>query len=644
MKTKTVFTYLLIVIFVNILFNFFPPVQHTQQHLKTRLPRTIIPYNNKSNTSMPSKSSNLDKPPLNTGTSFSNLTLAPNEGDHIRFDKGWSRMNKFLTTNHSILKLGRSNIIHEWLAYQIATHLRLNHIFLQGPATYLHECHDMSKFEARFAHPLRYKLPVYGMLTQHLARAEQNSPGLWKQTAKCHDPQTKHMPELSAVDFIMGHTDRKANCHVMGDAVIPIVNDAVNAELSFANFKNPDQQNILYNMMMQQDSTHARLAHYLAMILPRNSFDNITLHKIISDAKQTFPCHPSDTQRVERLLVAIQYRWLQLQRWLDVYAKHPALSVLIFTMDSLATRVQAAQHGGPAGEIVVRSSLEASLRSLGCSVHVATSDKDYDNLAQRQNYSILIFDPWTVLEKHTGGVRPRQLARQQLNHVYVLDFFGSESNVLGIPSSRILSAFPTRNAQATFLGFSLTKPGPRLQIARNQGVIWGKDIKYYASKLGKSIIHTASSICTLVAISKHLNHDLQQHKNITFIGPQSVKNFKTLLQSSKFLLGLGHPLSGPSGLDAMQAGAMLIIPDFSLNPLQMQAGKHFESQHPYMTTFVGPPYVCTFQVLESGTANTTELHRCIERAVTTTLEPRIPDDFQSEVYEKRVAKIFNIAQ
>lgn len=267
----------------------------------------ITPAPNKSNTLVPAL--------LNLH--IANLTLAPNEGDHVRFDKGWSRMNKFLIANHRILKLGRSNIIHEWLAYQIATHLQIDYIFLQGPSTYLHECDDMSAFEAKFAHPLRYKLPVYGMLTQHLARAQQNSPGLWKQTAKCHDPKTKHMPELSALDFVMGHIDRKANCHVMGDAVVPIDNDAVNEELSFVRFTNPDQQNILHNMMMERRSVYAGLADYLRQILPRNPFHNATLDNIRFQAAQTFPCHPSDHERVDRLLVAVVHRWWVLQRWIQ---------------------------------------------------------------------------------------------------------------------------------------------------------------------------------------------------------------------------------------------------------------------------------------------------------------------------------------
>ena len=308
-------------------------------------------------------------------------------------------------------------------------------------------------------------------------------------------------------------------------------------------------------------------------------------------------------------------------------------SVLIFTMDSITTRVKAAQHGGPAGEIVVRESLQKSLRVLGCTVHVATSDEHYDKLTHSKNYNIMIFDPWTVLETHNREVRPRTLARERKNDVYVLDFFGVESNMLGLRSSHILTAFPT--SSGTFLGFSVDKQGTRSQISTNRGIIWGKEMKYYSSVFGKSIVNAALSMCTLVSISKHLTF---QHPNITFVGPQTTENFKSLLQSSKFLLGLGHPLSGPSGLEAMQAGAMLIIPKFSSSPYQMGV----DSQHPYMTRFVGAPYVCTFQVLDSGRANTTEVQMCVHKALTTTLEPKIPYDFQSDVYNDRVTKIFGL--
>ena len=67
-----------------------------------------------------------------------------------------------------------------------------------------------------------------------------------------------------------------------------------------------------------------------------------------------------------------------------------------------------------------------------------------------------------------------------------------------------------------------------------------------------------------------------------------------------------------------------------------------DSQHPYLASAVGAPYVCTFQVFDSGTANKTEVEGCIRKALTTTLEPKIPYDFQRHVYDTRVVNIFGL--
>ena len=574
---------------------------------------------------------------------FHELMLSANEGEHRRFDKGWSRMNKFLLANHSILKLGYSNIIHEWLSYQIAVLLKIDYIFSQGPATYIHECDDMSKFEAKFAKPLHYGLPVYGMLTRHLKRAEQNSPGLWKQTAKCHDPLTRHMPELSALDFVMGHIDRKANCHVMDDAVIPIDNDAVNYDVLFEKFTNPDQQNILYTMMQNQ-AFQIKMAKYLLAILPIHPFTKANLDKIRQDANQTFSCHASDAQRVNQLLVVIQNRWDVLWSWLgnaNFSRISKDCSVLIFTMDSLTRRVLAAQNAGPAGEIVVRISLQTSLLDLGCKIDIATSDTEFNTMSHNGNHSILIFDPWTVVEQRDHKVLPRELAEKNKNKVYILDFFGSEPNVLGVSSSQILTAFPGFDTTSTFLGFFSDDNTTRSNVRFNRGIIWGKDKAYYSSVLAKSVLETVASICPLVSVCKHASHDFQ-HSNVTFVGHQSVQDFRALLQSSRFLLGLGHPLSGPSGLEAMQAGAMLIIPEFSSSPYKISGNDNITSQHPYMAKEVGAPYVCTFPVLQSGHADHFGLEMCVKKALRVTLEPKIPNLFHRGMHRDRVAKIFGL--
>jgi hypothetical protein len=151
-----------------------------------------------------------------------------------------------------------------------------------------------------------------------------------------------------------------------------------------------------------------------------------------------------------------------------------AKRVLIFTMDSLASTIEAAKHGGPAGEITVRSSLEAQLLELGFVLHVAASDAQYARLAEaalarqrssgRQYYSAIIMDPWTWAEKAPSSsgkaVQPRPILNGAENITYILDFFGNKQltirdATLSIAKRQVLTAFPSPFGES-FLGFYFT--------------------------------------------------------------------------------------------------------------------------------------------------------------------------------------------
>ena len=135
--------------------------------------------------------------------------------------------------------------------------------------------------------------------------------------------------------------------------------------------------------------------------------------------------------------------------------------VLLFTMDSLLKTIEEAKHGGPAGEITVRTSLEAGLLELGFSLDVAGSDDHFAQLsaaalsALRRSgthyYRFIIMDPWTWAEKappsaHTA-VRARPLLEGRENATFILDFFGNKKLAirdaeLKIPKAHVLTAFP----------------------------------------------------------------------------------------------------------------------------------------------------------------------------------------------------------
>jgi DNA-binding NarL/FixJ family response regulator len=75
--------------------------------------------------------------------------------------------------------------------------------------------------------------------------------------------------------------------------------------------------------------------------------------------------------------------------------------VLVFTMDSLTEYVRRAAAGGPAGEIAVRTGLEAELRALGVEVVTAASDGEFAahtaTALAADGFDAYVLDPWTFV-------------------------------------------------------------------------------------------------------------------------------------------------------------------------------------------------------------------------------------------------------
>ena len=90
------------------------------------------------------------------------------------------------------------------------------------------------------------------------------------------------------------------------------------------------------------------------------------------------------------------------------------------------------------------------------------------------------------------------------------------------------------------------------------------------------------------------------HPNIVFHGHLESSEWRNLLRASKFVLGLGDPLLGPSAIDAVVSGCVFINPIYTdprtkfpelTDPATGQP--YYASQHPYLQHSVGKPYVCT---------------------------------------------------
>ena len=157
-----------------------------------------------------------------------------------------------------------------------------------------------------------------------------------------------------------------------------------------------------------------------------------------------------------------------------------------------------------------------------------------------------------------------------------------------------------------------------------QGVIWGKDPKHF-----EGVTDIIKQIADVVPMKSTASLPVFQHPNVQWLGHQNSVSWRKLLLSSRFLLGLGHPLLGPSAIEAAASGCMFINPTYK-KPVR---GEY--SQHPYAQKVIGEPYVCSV-ALENHSA----VMSCVQKALKTNLSPVLPKDFTKEAYINRVKHIF----
>ena len=227
--------------------------------------------------------------------------------------------------------------------------------------------------------------------------------------------------------------------------------------------------------------------------------------------------------------------------------------------------------------------------------------------------------------------------------IYVLDFFGSKKirgTGLNIPVDRFLTAYKT-NSYNSFLGYFIDETNMRNsshievrnsseKYKKNQGIIWGKDPKHFDGK-----IEIIKSVANKVLLLTTASINIFEHSNIVWLGHQEANHWLELLSQSKFLLGMGDPLLGPSAVDAISRGCMFLNPMYD-KPVIVN-DQMFQSQHPYAAENIGEPYVCSYKINDI-----LSLEKCIEKALRTTLKPYVPKHFTKEAYRQRVIDIFKL--
>lgn len=322
---------------------------------------------------------------------------------------------------------------------------------------------------------------------------------------------------------------------------------------------------------------------------------------------------------------------------------------VIFTMDSISTYEENSLKGGASGEITIRKSLEFAFQHFSVDVSVIKSDAEFNKL-NLSPFDIIILDPWTwaaagkstsyflycnfilihALNLTLGWVPKRNIVGNE-DKLFFLDFFGNKELRGGkfrVSPKRFLTAFPT--TINSFLGYYMEPLINGLSLVKEDyGVIWGKDPKHYEGK--RELLTKIANEVIIYSTSSTPIRDIS-HPNIKYIGHLSPDKWLNLLSKSKFLIGLGNPLLGPSAMDAVSLGNMFINPIYKSPILEL----HYENQHPYIVNAL-PSYVCSYHE-----DNTNEALGCIHKARSANLPPLIPKDYQKENYLLRVKQIFQL--
>lgn len=219
----------------------------------------------------------------------------------------------------------------------------------------------------------------------------------------------------------------------------------------------------------------------------------------------------------------------------------------------------------------------------------------------------------------------------QEKKVYVLDFFGSEKLLnskpsFNIPPNRLLTAYGS--PWNTFLGYYINETifeKRSHETKLQQGVIWGKDPRHYERK--EKLLESLSKKFKLHSTATSI---VIKNSDIIWNGHQTPESWLNLLAKSKFLLGLGDPLLGPSAIDAISMGCMYINPVYK-EPVRVI----HKTQHDYVVNNIDKSYVCNVRL-----DNIYAVQECIKLALNSDLQPFIPHDFKYEVYLQRVREIF----
>ena len=191
-----------------------------------------------------------------------------------------------------------------------------------------------------------------------------------------------------------------------------------------------------------------------------------------------------------------------------------------------------------------------------------------------------------------------------LNHCkyFVVDYFGTQSlhNNRNINLKQILTPYAYDGSNTAI--HMVTAQLPRSQwssIRERKGVLWSKDSA--AAFDLQDLLRQVSAVMPIqTTFAVGASAKMRYGPNISHLGyMKNSSAYLQLLTSSRYLLGVGLPLVGPTALEAIAHGCVYINPIF--NPPRTTGKARtkyaYTSQHPFVAEHIPEPYAFTIDSL-----------------------------------------------
>ena len=258
-----------------------------------------------------------------------------------------------------------------------------------------------------------------------------------------------------------------------------------------------------------------------------------------------------------------------------------------------------ANHNNTFGELNQWSDLWAALHLLGCDVKFLYTTRHVTEKALRQA-DVIFTDYFGIWNLKEDEIDYRQFSEK----IWVLDIFGTQkpytkagSRWAELPPSRFLTSIPGYAPENTFLGNVVVPNPPKAQSDEEprqwRAVLWTKGSPGYDQLPCSTISAFLNEIKDFIPIVATVPNECALPAYVERLGVLSVEEFQKLLRTSAIYIGLGHKMIGPSAIEALGSGLILVQPKFDPGFVYQDkpTKQPWSSQHPFLERRFSAPLV-----------------------------------------------------